>query len=184
MRRLDAHEVVALAVAGLGLYALYRLASASSASSPPLPGAAPPVPPAALPARAGTTPVPPPGVNVALPKDLHPQFWYAGRVELFGTPALTLPTSWLVGTLTTSGFGGSATRPDAPEAAFVPLKVQAFGTPSEAAAAGFPDWSLADAGVGTRWFLGRWTGSVSFTAVPSFVKLMWRADVPRGATGA
>jgi hypothetical protein len=191
MRRLDAHELLMIGVAGLGVYALYRLATASSASSAPPPGPAPqPLPappddvPILLPQRAGATPVPPAGTLVTLPKDLHPQFWYAGRVELFDTPALTLPPSWLAGALATSGFGGANVRPDAPEAKLLPWKVQIYASPTEARRGGIPTWAVTDAGVGTRWFYGRWTGDVPTTAVPSFVKLMWRAAPPKATIPA
>jgi hypothetical protein len=173
-------QLLTIGVAGLAAYALYRLMQASPQPLPAPPG--PPnatPPPILLPSRAGLVPTPPAGTLVTVPKDLHPQFWYAGRIETFGTAAQNLTQAGLVQLLESVGFGGSAVRPDAPEAATLPLHVQVFTDPG-AASRLLPAWSLTDPGVGTRWFYGRWTGNAPSNGVPSLVRLMWRAKSPTG----
>lgn len=176
---MNAKELAILGAIGVGAYVLLRPSTASD-QPPPVPRPPDLPPPMALPARVGTTPVPPAGTNVvAKPNELHPQFWYAGRADLFGTPAMNLPDSWLVGALTSAGFGGSSIRPDAPEAAGQPRAVLVFHTPQDAKAFGFADWALTDPGVGTRWFYGRWTGEVPAMTLPDLIKLLWRANAPQ-----
>lgn len=178
-----ADQWLILGVAGLGAFALYRLASASNASRPSLPGddrepITPRIPTGSLPERPGPAPAPP-GVVSAIAGNqlsLANSRAYRGRLETIDAAGRANPfpfspnatSDQLAATLESLGFDGA----------------RAFLTPEDATAGGFAPWAIANAGRGTRWFYGRWTQPAMQVGLPPGVVNVWvsqpfgRPDVP------
>lgn len=183
-----------LGVAGLGAYAVYRLVTTKSNQLPPGPdGTLRPVLPdypildPSLPERPGAITLPADAVASFGPAyALDNQRWYGGRIEsTIATQGPFSPAasrSQIQQALTDLGFAGSAVRPDAPEAAGLPLTVQVYMTPAEAQGH-VPDYAIANAGRGTRWFYARWAQpNATITMTP--VAALWSSVPPQPMTVA
>lgn len=173
-----AEQWLMLGVVGAGLYAVYRMTHASSASNPQSsntgPSVTPQIPKTPLPDIPVVSHVPGPaalpgGVKGVLSQGalaLANSRAYRGRIE-------TIDAS---GNPTPAPFSPNATT-DQIAAVFAGLgfdNAQAFATPTAARNGGFPDWSLANPGTGTRWFYGRWTLPTKSVPAPPGVSLAWQ----------
>lgn len=167
-----ADQLLMLGVVGLGAYAVYRMVTTSaSAGEKSSSSTSKPDVPILLPARP-TEPAIPAGILVA-----HPIL--GGRADFKNSRAYRMR----IETVDTRGRIGAHIRPtDSTEAIAETLALmgfdnaQAFASPRAASAAGFPAWSLAGAGQGTRWAYGRWTPPTTSLVPPSELSLVWVGD--------
>lgn len=173
-----ADQLLILGVAGLGLYALYRMGKARDTSQElenggrTEPRPIPDIPTGALPERPGIASLP---SNVeslnSSPITLTNSRAYFGRIETVspnGEFSVSFPPNAskadLINTISAFGFDG----------------VRVYMTPQEAAQAIRVPEALANAGRGTRFFYGRWTGPTASIARPPEWALLW---VTRGLQG-
>jgi hypothetical protein len=176
-------KIIMLAVVGVGIYAVIRMAKTTAGAQQGLPpGGSRPVPlsvpTGTLPDLPGSVGTPPTGLAVdttpaGQPLHLQGGRWYHGRLEL--TPSASREQVDMM--LRQMGFGR--------EAAVMPhaYDVQVFTTPLEASKSIFHEFALQNPGKGTRWFLARWPLSIGEVSVPAPTRptsmvLLWAAKSP------
>lgn len=161
---LRADQWLILGVAGLGVYALYRLSKTThDVQTTGANGTTPDV-----------QPTPPPQPGVLLPET-------RGRIEapplipfVTGDPNAPSPSMTLSNSRAYRGRGENLTEDDV---AFFDVRY-VYSTPEAARAAEFPEWSLTGASRNTRWFYGRYLGQDATYARPAKIDAMWITPRP------
>lgn len=179
--KLRADQLLMGAVVGLGAYAVYRLARASSGDqqgpveAPTPAGPHVPIPgeDSSLPMQPTVLVVPPPEMATLggsrLDRDLRQGIWYRIRLETYGSNPPFSPDSpreALQAGLGTMGFGPG------------PDGVLVFVNADEARAAGYPEWALAGPGRGTRWATARWAKPTQPYQRPPAFQAGWATHEP------
>lgn len=173
-----ADQLLILGVAGLGLYALYRMGKAKDTAEElqnglrTEPRPRPDIPTGALPERPGIATLPANVVSTqGSPIQLTNSRAYFGRIETVSPGGEisqsfppNAPRADLINALASFGFDG----------------VRVYMSPEEASQAIEVPEALQNAGRGTRWFYGRWTTPTTSLPRPPEWALLW---VTRGLQG-
>lgn len=160
-----ADKALILGVGALGLYAVYRMFRTTSDVPAGTINAAPGSD-TSLPEQPMTPPLAAGLVDVGNPMDLRQGGWLKVRLETAGqNPPFSVdaPRDAMVLALTALGFGTDS---------------RVFMTADEARAAGFPEWVLSGAGIGTRWAWIRWGRPTQPLPRPPAFALAWQARGP------